>query len=155
MNETEKKQARQYLKDYASRYLRPSKGGLYCCPVCGSGAHGGGNSDGAFSIDKSNPEKWHCFSCGAGGDIFDLIGIVEGITDTAGQFKRVSELYSIGNTNTKGGGSSRTTPPPSEHKTAADLNGSQEQNETETDFTDFFLKAHNDITKTEYAAQRA
>ncbi len=156
MNETEKREARQRLQDYASRYLRPSKGGFYCCPICNSGAHGGGNSDGAFSIDKSNPEKWHCFSCGAGGDIFDLIGIVEGITNQGEQFKRVSDLYGIGNTHTQGGGSSRTTPPPtSEHKPAADLNGSQEQrDEPPTDFTDFFLKAHNDITKTEYAAQR-
>lgn len=158
MNETEKRQARQQLTDYASRYLRPSKGGFYCCPICNSGAHGGGKSDGAFSINKDNPEKWACFSCGAAGDIFDLIGIVESIPDTAGQFKRASELYGIGNTTssrTQGGGISKTTPPPSEHKTAADLNGSQEQqDEPPTDFTDFFLKAHNDITKTEYATQR-
>lgn len=164
MNETEKKQARQYLKDYASRYLRPSKGGLYCCPVCGSGAHGGGNSDGAFSIDKNNPEKWHCFSCGAGGDIFDLIGIVEGITDTAGQFKRVSELYSIGNTNTKGGGSYQSavkdfsSQQPASQAAAQpqprQATAAQEQDEPETDYTEFFLKAHQDITLTDYAAQR-
>lgn len=167
MNETEKREARQRLSEYASRYLKPSKGGFYCCPACNSGTHSGSKSDGAFSIDKRNPEKWHCFSCGAGGDIFDLIGIVEGISSQGEQFKRAAELFGIGNTRTQGGGSYQSavkdfssqqpaspTKQPQQYRQPAADRSAQEQDEPETDYTEFFLKAHNDITKTDYAAQR-
>jgi replicative DNA helicase len=129
MNDTEKQEARSHLKDYASTYLIKSEKGAYCCPLCGSGT--GKHKSGALSIDPKNPEKWKCFngSCGAGGYIFDLIGIVEGISDTAEQFKRAAELYGISNTNAQGGGKAGTkkqAPPPTP---AADLNAQDEQNE--------------------------
>jgi DNA primase len=37
------------------------------CPICGNGAH----SD-AFSLDD-NLGLWHCFACGAGGDLVRLV----------------------------------------------------------------------------------
>ena len=79
------------LKDYVESITRKSKGAnMYVCPVCGSGS--GKNGTGAFSIKG---ESWKCFSCNNGGDIFDLIGAVEGIADHNEQLKRAGELYNI------------------------------------------------------------
>lgn len=69
---------KKYLKEYAQQNLRKSKGRLYCCPACGSGTHGNRNSDGALSINPDGT-KWRCFSCGRGGDLADLIEIVESV----------------------------------------------------------------------------
>ena len=66
-----------YLRVYVESVTRHSKGTLYICPICGSGTHGnGGDYDGAFSIEK-NGERWKCFSCSRGGDIFDLASELE------------------------------------------------------------------------------
>ena len=79
------------LKDYVESITRKSKGAnMYVCPVCGSGS--GKNGTGAFSIKG---DSWKCFSCNAGGDIFDLIGAVEGIADHNEQLKRAGELCNI------------------------------------------------------------
>lgn len=61
------------LKAYAEAHLTKSRGGAYCCPICDSGNHGTASSDGALSV-KDN--MWKCFSCQAGGDVFDLAGAV-------------------------------------------------------------------------------
>lgn len=82
------------LKDYVESITSKSKGAnMYVCPICGSGT--GHNHTGAFSIDKSNPNRFKCFSCGLSGDLFDLIGAVENITDPLEQLKRAGELYGI------------------------------------------------------------
>lgn len=75
MSEFEKVKEAVSLKDFASQFLAKSTGGLWCCPVCGSGTHGTGNSDGALSI-TGDGQFFKCFSCEAQGDIFDLAGIV-------------------------------------------------------------------------------
>lgn len=69
MADLELNDLKPYLQDYAARVLTKSKGGLYNCPICGSGT--GPNGSGAFSITKDG-NSWKCFSCNAGGDIFDL-----------------------------------------------------------------------------------
>lgn len=76
------------LKDYAERNLQKS-GKLFCCPACGSGTHGGKNSDGALSLDK---EMFKCFSCGKGGTVIDLIMITEH-KDVTEAIRRARELY--------------------------------------------------------------
>ena len=82
------------LKDYVESITSKSKGAnMYVCPICGSGT--GHNHTGAFSIDKSNPNRFKCFSCGLSGDLFDLIGAVENITGPLEQLKRAGELYGI------------------------------------------------------------
>lgn len=68
-----------FLQDYAKQNLQRSKGGLFCCPICGSGSSGRRNSDGALSITKDG-QRWKCFSCGRGGDLIDLIEVVENLT---------------------------------------------------------------------------
>lgn len=82
------------LKDYVESITGNSKGqNMYICPLCGSGT--GRSHTGAFSIDKKDPTRWKCFACGQGGDIFDLIGAVEHITEPLAQLQRAGELYGI------------------------------------------------------------
>jgi len=68
------------LHDFAEQFLVRSRGGMWCCPACGSGTHGTHTSDGALSITRDG-NHWQCFSCSAQGDIFDLAGIVWDIPD--------------------------------------------------------------------------
>lgn len=69
--------SREYVKDRVraeipcTEYLSPSKGGLYCCPVCGSGTKGGANSDGAVKY-YPDTNTWYCFACKTSGDNIDL-----------------------------------------------------------------------------------
>ena len=82
------------LQDYVESITGKSKGqNMYICPVCGSGT--GKSHTGAFSIDRKDPTRWKCFSCGNGGDIFDLIGLVENIPEPLDQLRRAGELYGI------------------------------------------------------------
>lgn len=91
--------ARAALKTRLPEYVRQitsldRKAGrnMYKCPLCASG--NGAHRTGAFSI-KSDNLTWHCFSCGKGGDIFDLIGEYENIADHNAQLKRACELFNI------------------------------------------------------------
>lgn len=51
-------------------YLTRSKGGLYCCPVCGSGT--GEKHTGAVKYYRDT-NTWYCHRCYAGGDVLDAI----------------------------------------------------------------------------------
>lgn len=86
----DRERLKEYLQDFAAANLEKSKGGLYCCPACGSGT--GRNRTGALGIYDGG-RKWKCQACGAGGDLFDLIGIIYNIDDTAEQFKIAREIY--------------------------------------------------------------
>lgn len=123
---------KQNLKDYVNQITRPSKGkNLYVCPLCGSGT--GKNGTGAFSITEDG-EKWKCFSCEESGDIFDLIGKVEGITEYTEQKQALEDIY--------------TTPqrknPVQSNIEPLERETESENIETEEGYTDLFLKA-NDI----------
>lgn len=88
-----KKQIRLNLRFYVEQITQRSKGkDKYVCPLCGSGTHS--NGTGAFSI-ANDGETWKCFSCGDGGDIFDLIGKVEGLTGYTEQLQRAAVLTGI------------------------------------------------------------
>ena len=65
------------LRQYVEGITQHSGGGLYVCPLCGSGT--GAHKTGAFSIDKSG-EHWKCFACEAHGDIYDLCAAYENIS---------------------------------------------------------------------------
>lgn len=95
MDDITKASLKSKLPDYVNSITQATpKAGrqLYVCPLCNSGT--GPNATGAFSLDeKSNLEKWHCFACGQGGDIFDLIGAVQGVSDPSEQFKLTAEMY--------------------------------------------------------------
>lgn len=62
--------ARQAIRESINcrDFLEKSKGGLYCCPFCGSGH--GANATGALKVYDTN--SWHCFACNRSGDAIDL-----------------------------------------------------------------------------------
>ncbi len=89
--DAEKEQLSYFLPEYVKTNLRASYGDMYVCPFCGSGT--GPKGTGAFGIVPENQTKFNCFSCNKTGDLFDLIGQVEGIPDYNGQKARAVELY--------------------------------------------------------------
>lgn len=81
---------KQHLTDYVESITQKSKGKSYICPLCRSGE--GKHHTGAFNIDPKDPTKWKCFSCNKSGDLFDLIGEYEHISEYTDQEKRAREF---------------------------------------------------------------
>ena len=74
--------AKPYLKSYVETITERSRragSGMYKCPLCGSGE--GPKGTGAFSLWDAGT-RYRCFSCGASGDIWDL---VKGVTGKTGE----------------------------------------------------------------------
>ena len=91
--ETARENIRARLKEYVERVTEHSSragGNMYICPLCGSGS--GSHGTGAFSITG---DKWKCFSCGKGGDIFDLIGELEHTADYNQQLQSAAAVFNI------------------------------------------------------------
>ena len=91
--ETARENIRARLKEYVERVTEHSSragGNMYICPLCGSGS--GSHGTGAFSIIG---DKWKCFSCGKGGDIFDLIGELEHTADYNQQLQSAAAVFNI------------------------------------------------------------
>lgn len=128
------------LPYYAKGHLQPSKGGMYVCPICGSGS--GPNKTGAFSVKGP---IWTCFSCGKKGDLFDLIGEVEQLPGKAAQFARARELYLSENPHPA------IYPP--QHAPASQVRaagaGNKNKN-TQEDYTAYYESANKNLTKTAY-----
>lgn len=102
INDNEMEELKSRLPSYVLSVTTPDrKAGknMYKCPLCGSGTHGA-NSDGAFGI-YDHDRKWKCFACGKSGDIFNLIGLLEGVSDFPAQIKRASEVTGFTVTDTE------------------------------------------------------
>lgn len=137
-----REQLKEQLKPYVESITRKSKGAnMYVCPLCRSGT--GSHSTGAFSIKGTS---WKCFSCNEGGDIFDLIGKHEGITDYSEQLKRAGELFGVSIDSYRATAQEDfreyQNPPKNEQYTHNNIHT--------TDYTQFFLQANRDIEKTSY-----
>ena len=103
LNDNEREELKSRLSSYVRSITTPDrKAGknMYKCPLCGSGTHKGANSDGAFSI-YDNGKKWKCFSCNQGGDIFNLIGLLVGVSDFPTRIKRATEVTGFTVTDTE------------------------------------------------------
>ncbi len=125
---------KENLKGYVETITQKSKGSnKYICPFCNSGK--GKNGTGAFSIEKDG-KRWKCFSCGESGDIFDLIGKIENITDHNEQFKRVADMFNV------------------DIQSEYTHNNTHIHTNTQKDYTNFFLQAHKNISKTDYPLKR-
>ena len=90
MFEEEKSYLKAFIEQISEQSRKGGKG-AYICPLCHSGE--GRNRTGAFHI--YDEIQWKCFSCDRGGDIFDLIGYVEGLVKFKDQLKRVRELFNL------------------------------------------------------------
>lgn len=120
------------LKPYLESITKKSKGkNMYVCPFCGSGK--GKNQTGALSL-TDDEQKWKCFACGKSGDIYDLVGYKENITDFKEQAERLSKILDIDIENTD----FKNTEKPIRKK------------EIEEDLTPFFLQANKNLKNTDY-----
>lgn len=86
----DKEQYKSRLREYVEMVTTKSKGEQYNCPICNSGT--GKHKTGAFSITPDG-ERWKCFACDKGGDIFNLIGLLENKPDFNDQLARAEELF--------------------------------------------------------------
>ena len=132
---------KSYLESYVNRITRPSKNGFYECPLCGSGTHT--KATGAFRIDNDKL-SYKCFSCGSSGDIFELIGAYENISDFSEQKKRARELFAP--TTITNSSDSRISQRVTPSKTAAQ----EAAPEPETDYTALYTRWNKQLNMTEY-----
>lgn len=154
-----REQLKGYLRNYVESVTQKSKGAnLYVCPLCGSGT--GKSGTGAFSI--KNGTSWKCFSCNAGGDIFDLYGAINGTTDHNEQLRGLSEMYGIQVASYRSTAQEDFSPEyqnhaKSEQYTHNSIHTSvytQADPPQQTDYTDFFLQAHKAVEQTDYWKRR-
>lgn len=91
MDDFERVKQQVSLEEYAQAHLNHVRGGLEC-PICESGT--GKNKTPAFKIKG---ERWKCFSCNNGGDVFDLAGHVHHLqeNDRARQLQIVADWAGI------------------------------------------------------------
>lgn len=154
-----REQLKGCLRNYVESVTQKSKGAnLYVCPLCGSGT--GKSGTGAFSI--KNGTSWKCFSCNAGGDIFDLYGAINGTTDHNEQLRGLSEMYGIQVASYRSTAQEDFSPEyqnhaKSEQYTHNSIHTSvytQADPPQQTDYTDFFLQAHKAVEQTDYWKRR-
>lgn len=150
-----REQLKGYLRNYVESVTQKSKGAnLYVCPLCGSGT--GKSGTGAFSI--KNGTSWKCFSCNAGGDIFDLYGAINGTTDHNEQLRGLSEMYGVQVASSRSTAQEDFSPEyQKQAKNEQYTHGSihiSTYTQQQTDYTDFFLQAHKAVEQTDYWKQR-
>lgn len=92
INEQDKRELKSSLPIYLQAIATKTKGqgGKYNCPIPGCGSGTGKNHTSAFSITPDN-QYWKCFSCGAGGDVFALAALVNGL-DIKTDFSKAAEI---------------------------------------------------------------
>lgn len=140
--ELAREQLKGLLREYVESITEPSRGAnMYACPLCGSGT--GPNGTGAFSIKDDT--SWKCFSCQKGGDIFDLIGELENLAEYSEQLTRAGEIFGI-EVNPRV--SSQNAPV--EYRKPSKIEQTKPKETQTQDFTDFFLQANRDLSKTDY-----
>ena len=154
-----REQIKGQLRAYVESVTQKSKGAnLYVCPLCGSGT--GKSGTGAFSI--KNGTSWKCFSCNAGGDIFDLYGAINGTADYNEQLRGLSELYGI-QAATSHSTAQEDFSPEYQNQSKNEQNAhnnihisvyTQTYQAKAADYTDFFLQAHKAVCQTDYWKKR-
>ncbi|MFI3272823.1 MAG: DnaB-like helicase C-terminal domain-containing protein [Pseudomonadota bacterium] len=169
MNDT-KELLKEKLTAYLERVTKQSRSGLYVCPLCGSGT--GPRQTGALSVREGR--YWKCFSCGEGGDIFTLCGLVEGLDDYGQQAAFLEDAFGLeGDLLYKDGAAKavgtkktgkreatqaaqKTVGQALKHDKAQkpDEIVPQEAKVEITDYSSFFLAAHGHISDTDYPSQR-
>jgi len=98
MNETIEK-LKPFLLDYVQEITTKSIHGgnnQYICPLCNSGT--GSHHSGAFTV-YTDTNSYHCFACNANGDIFNLYGEVNHISDFTIIANELSKKYNLPSSN--------------------------------------------------------
>jgi len=142
-------QAREYIKDQLENYLQSrgikTNGGNFKCLVRD---HQNDHSKPGMNYHRAT-NRAHCFKCNSNYDIFDLIGVEHGLTNSTDITMKAYELYGIetgqaGNYSIPGG-THRPRPRKATH-TAPKLK--------QYDFTDSIKKAHENTKGLEYFKSR-
>ncbi len=154
---------KQNLPDYAKRFLKKSKGKMYCCPACGSGQGSNGKYTGALGIHKAKDGKtplFTCRSCGKTGNIFQLVMINERL-DFKSALVRVRELYDptynpYGNGRTVKTMTTVNNPPAAELQTqkADPVPAVKEAEPVKRDFRNNYKEWERNIEDTDYPQKR-
>lgn len=94
MNDSLKETLKPFLAEYVKEITPQSKTSpnQFVCPFCNSGL--GTHQTGAFTIYPET-NTYHCFSCGASGDIFNLYGQINKINDFKTVLDELSNKYKI------------------------------------------------------------
>lgn len=153
---------REGLRRYVEAITEPSKGNMYKCPLPGCNSGEGKKHTGAFSIDPKKPTRWKCFSCGRSGDIFDLIGEVEGLATYPERERRAREFLGMydssdrpGQSGAKGGSKNRykvTTNPI--QKTGIFAPAEEAGTKPAEDFRMYYRACHARLKECDYLERR-
>ena len=128
-----------YLLDYVQEVTEPSRNGgknQYICPLCNSGT--GSHHSGAFTVYPDS-NSYHCFACDANGDIFNLYGEINRISDFKTIADELSAKYNI---------LSLQPIKPKKRSTKP------VQAKEEKDYTKFFAVAEKQLNQTDYLTKR-
>ncbi|MDE6833313.1 MAG: toprim domain-containing protein, partial [Ruminococcus sp.] len=130
-----------FLLDYVKEITEPSGNGSknqYICPLCGSGT--GSHRSGAFTV-YPDTYSYYCFSCNAHGDIFNLYGKMNNISDFPTISKELQSKYGVVSVRSQSIRQKKQPLKPAEVK-------------EERDYTKFFYVAEQHLHKTDYLTQR-
>ncbi len=133
-----KENLKPFLLDYVNEITIPSKNGSknqYICPLCNSGT--GKNHSGAFTI-YPDTNSYHCFVCGANGDIFNLYSKITGITDFPTIVNELKSKYGV------------FSPQPIRQKKQS----SKPEPSDQKDYSNFFYVAEQHLHETDYLTKR-
>lgn len=129
-----------FLIDYVNEITQPSRNGgknQYICPLCGSGT--GSNHSGAFTV-YPDTYRYCCFACDAKGDIFDLYGAVNRISDKGTVIRELKLKYGVVTASQPIRQKKQSTKPV--------------QPKTEKNYTTFFEIAETHLHETDYLTRR-
>lgn len=97
MHDEMKRAIQEELETYLRMVSKPSPAAgknMWDCPKCGSGK--GKNHTGALHVYRDKGAlKFKCHQCEIQGDIFDLVGILEGITDNRQKIEKAAEILHL------------------------------------------------------------
>lgn len=162
IDEQDKRELKSSLPIYLQAIAKKGRDKKYICPICGSGD--GKNHTSAFSVTQDG-QRWKCFSCGNGGDVFELAALVNGL-DIKTDFSKAAELvaqavgYNIQNTPSDAR-KQAYTPRISETSITSYVdtkNTPQEKLESDTankaDFSQLVKEAAGNVSQTDYFFRR-
>lgn len=150
--ETAKTQIKGMLEEYLEA-VTEKKGNKYICPLCGSGSGNNGNYTPALSV---NGEKWNCFSCNNGGDIFTLIALQNGL-DSSKDFYKVLDFAAaaLSITVDNAHNTEYTHKTHTKQSTEKANSGTKEtKTERKIDYSEFLAACKADVGKTDYYIKR-
>ncbi|MDE6679590.1 MAG: hypothetical protein K2K02_11180, partial [Ruminococcus sp.] len=129
-----------FLTDYVNEITQKSQNSgknQYICPLCGSGT--GSHRSGAFTV-YTDTNRYYCFSCDAKGDILDLYGAINNISDKGTIIRKLKSKYGI-----------VSASQPIQKKKQSE---NPVQPKSEKDYTTFFTIAEQHLNETDYLTRR-